>query len=157
MQDVSAGRTIHLTGAYSLRVAADLLTEIVFSTSKAKFTLDIPKIISYWPFTNGVCTSLHASLVQCRHDFSEKSLPLRNGLINSESKIQRNQSESNLSDRNSSTSSSNNENGSDRTNITKTKIDSEGYLRNQYVAKPFHRVHLTGIFVYVYMHLYIRL
>jgi hypothetical protein len=113
--------------------------------------------------------------VQCRHDFSEISLrnglsnsESRIGNSQSESVFHdKNSSSSNNYDRSVRRSArkksreefsveeegslgscfTQHENGSfnDRMNISKTKTNSEGNLRNQYVVKPFHRVHLTGI------------
>ena len=67
-----------LTGSYALRVAVDCLIEVIFSTLKsAKFALDVPKIVSRWPFTHGVQTPLHSSFIQCNHDFFEATSEIR--------------------------------------------------------------------------------
>jgi hypothetical protein len=47
---------------------------VVFSTIKtSKFLFDVPKIVSNWPFSNGLRTPMYASFVQCSHKFSKFS------------------------------------------------------------------------------------
>lgn len=57
-----------------MRIVADCLAEVVFSTIKtSKFLFDVPKIVSNWPFANGVRTPMYASFAQCSHKFSDIS------------------------------------------------------------------------------------
>ena len=109
-----------------MRVVVDCLIEAVFSTLKsAKFILDVPKIVSRWPFTHGQFTPLHASFIQCNHSFYEKTMDYKQPV-----KDKINDGRKHLSD---------------EFNVKGTS-DQEVPLKNKRsrVPQAYHRMFLTG-------------
>ena len=95
---------------------------MTFSTLKsAKFALDVPRIVSRWPFTHGVQTPLHSSFIQCNYDFYEA----RSGM------------------RSLSKGNNDNEYGTSGSSA----FDREILVKNRrvLVPKPYHRLFLTGM------------
>ena len=68
------GKSFFLSGSFAIRIVADCIAEIMFSPSKSqKQGMDVPVIVSMWPFSNAQRQALHASVVLCSHKFSNTS------------------------------------------------------------------------------------
>ena len=68
------GKSFFLSGSFAIRIGADCIAEIMFSPSKSQRQgMDVPLIVSMWPFSNAQHQALHASVVLCSHKFSDAS------------------------------------------------------------------------------------